>query len=114
MESFAPMYQQGGSYTGAWGGRSWQVRGKRQLGPHVQQEVAEEAGWPSSQLQAPFGSAGSHTAFSDARLVPSATPILGVEVEASEHRVTRHKITLGTCTGAEWDLEGKAWGRALI
>ena len=114
MKSSAPRYQQGGSYTGAWGGCSWQVRGKRQLGPHVQQEVAEEAGWPLSQLQALFGSAGSHTTSQMPAWCPVPRPFWGVEGEASEHCVTRHKITLGTCTGAEWDLEGKAWGRALI
>lgn len=32
MESSTPMYQWGGSSTGAWGGRSWQVRGRRWAG----------------------------------------------------------------------------------
>ena len=90
MESSTPTYQRGGSSTGAWGGCSWQVRDRRRLGPRVQQEVAEEAGRPPSQLQAPFGSAGAHTAFSDTCLVPGVTPTLGMEGEACEHRVTRH------------------------
>lgn len=46
------------------------------LGPCVWQEVAEEAGRPLSQLQAPFGSAGAHMAFSDVHLVPGAAPTL--------------------------------------
>lgn len=78
----------------------------------MQQEVAGSWRGPKP-TKAPFSSASAHTAFSDAAWCPVSRPLWGWREEACEHRVAGVQTALGTCTGAEWDLEGESLGQGF-